>query len=114
MGLMRTEAAGDQIVNGAFGIIVVSSDAFAAGTASLPGPLSDAGNDWFVWVPFHFMTGAGASAGDEALVFRTSFDSRGMRKLKIGDVTAPVIEVEADLAGGTIDIGYSYREQIKT
>ena len=45
--------AGNSIIKGAFGIIQVSSDAFAIGITAIPGPFSDAGNDWFVWVPFN-------------------------------------------------------------
>ncbi len=34
----------------AIGMIVVSEDAFAAGIAAIPGPVSDIGNDgWFMW-----------------------------------------------------------------
>jgi len=38
---------------GAFGMIVVSDAAVAAGAASIPGPIADIGDDgWFVFVPF--------------------------------------------------------------
>ncbi len=38
-----------EFVVGAFGMLVVSEDAFAAGAASIPGPFTDAGSDlWMV------------------------------------------------------------------
>jgi len=47
----------DQIVSGeiqagAIGAISVTSDATAAGAASVPGPVSDPGADWFMYQPF--------------------------------------------------------------
>ena len=113
MGHQRIEAGADQIVGGAFGIIMVSGDAFAAGTASMPGPLSDSGDDWYVWVPFNFTSFVGTAPGEEPSVFRTAFDSRGMRKTKGGEVAAPIIEIESVVGGGVIDFSYTFRDQVK-
>ncbi len=109
--LQRLEAAGDQIICGAMGMIVVSADAFAAGVASMPGPLTDGGNDWFVWVPFGGFSFGGIGPGE--LLVRKEFDSRGMRKMKFGEVIAVVLEIEADLAGGALDAAVTWRFQTK-
>ena len=46
------QIAAVEVSMGAFGMIVVSDDAFTAGIGSVPGPVSDIGNDgWFVWQP---------------------------------------------------------------
>ena len=54
-------ASEDQI--GAFGMIIVSTDAASAGVASIPGPITDPNASWFVYVPFverfEFDTGSG-------------------------------------------------------
>ena len=103
-----------QIMHGAFGIIIVSGDAFSAGVASLPGPMSDSENDWYVWVPFTINTVDG-TADDQAIgqTGRVNFDSRGMRKMKFGEINAPVVEVVSDVAAGGIDLSYVWRHQYK-
>ncbi len=104
--------ASQSIVRGAFGIILVSSDAFAA--AVVPGPMSDSENDWYVWVPFAMNLGATVVAEDILANVRIDFDSRGMRKSKTGDVSAVIIEYVSDVAGGTMDLSYALREQFKS
>ena len=100
----------DRIV---FGMIVVSSDAFAIGVTALPGPISDPENDWIVWSPLMNSHGTD-TAQDVEFNDRVELDSRGMRKLKLGDVLAVMFEVESDVAGTTWDIAYAFRQQFKT
>ena len=100
------------IIGGAFGMYVVTADAFAIGITALPGPLTDSRNDWFVWQPF---TLGGTSASVTSLPgnVQIPFDSRGMRKLKDGDVLAVMLELESNVAAVTIDGAYSFRQQFK-
>ena len=108
-------AAANDIV-GVFGIIIVSSEAFSAGLASLPTPLSDPERDWVVWQPFGLYADATtpgeAATGANSI---TPFDSRGMRKMKTNDVMAPVFEAaQNDATTGTIiEMTYTWRDQIK-
>ena len=113
MAMQRVEAGADQIIRGALGIILVSQDAFDVGITALPGPISDSLSDWYVWAPFTLMSFVGVELGDQALMVRVDFDSRGMRKAKFGEVSAVVVELESDVAGGSVDIGYVFREQVK-
>jgi len=106
-------AAGNTIMRGAMGIILVSSDAFGIGVTAVPGPLSDSGADWYVWVPFTLAFDDVIANNDSVYVAHVPFDSRGMRKSKGGDVSAIVLEVEADLAGNSIDSSFILREQFK-
>ena len=109
-GIAAVAARGiDRIV---MGIIVVSSDAFGIGATALPGPISDGENDWIVWTPLMNVHGT-VAAEDNQFVDRQLIDSRGMRKLKLGDVLAVMFEIESDVAGTTWDIGYSFRQQFK-
>ena len=91
------------------GIMIVSADAFNIGVTALPGPLSDIENDWIVWEPLINAHTSSQAEGDIR-----SFDSRGMRKLKLGDVLAVMFEIESDVAGTIYDIGYAFRQQFKT
>ena len=106
-------AAGDTILRGALGMIVVSSDAFAVGVTAVPGPISDVGNDWFVWAPFNLLYDDVVTEFDSKYVATVPFDSRGMRKMKIGQNIVVVLEVEADRAGSSIDSSVSLRLQFK-
>jgi len=54
------QGAAVELQTGAFGAIIVSDTAVAAGVASLPDPVTDASDDgWFVWVPFTQISAAG-------------------------------------------------------
>ena len=113
--LVAGAPSGNSIIRGAFGIIIVSADAFAVGITAIPGPLSDSDNDWYVWAPFCHNV---QSADDEAIAIQANvslpFDSRGMRKVKVGDVSAVVVEYLSDTTGSVFDVGYVWREQAKT
>ena len=107
--------AGNSIIRGAFGIIIVSADAFTVGITAIPGPLSDSDNDWYVWAPFCHLLQSGDDEGLAILANVTMpFDSRGMRKVKVGDVSAVVIEYASDTNGTIFDVTYAFREQAKT
>ena len=106
-------SSGNSIIRGVLGLIVVSSDAFAAGIGSLPGPLSDSGNDWFVWAPFTLLFDDVIANNDSKYVTAVDFDSRGMRKMKFGQEIALILEVESDLAGSAIDSAVALRTQFK-
>ncbi len=86
-------AAAEQVVIGAFGMIVVNDLAIAAGVASIPGPVTDDEDDgWFVWVPFsHSQTVAGATS-TSAISKEFHFDSKAARRVEQGFGIALVVE----------------------
>ncbi len=103
-------------ISGAMGMIIVSENAFTAGIVSLPTPLTDTENDWFVWQPFVLHVDAtDPSANDVFSDFVVQFDSRGMRKMKAGDVIAIVYEAAQSLAitGTKLDLSTIFRSQFK-
>ena len=78
-----------EAASAAIGMIIVSEDAFAAGIGSVPGPVSDIGNDeWFMWQPLssYFDLIAG---GDP--LFQT-IDSKAKRIVREGSRVAVVAE----------------------
>jgi len=104
------------ILNGAYGLIVVSNEAFAAGLASLPSPMTEIENDWVVYVPFALRSESVATVITDLGAHRhIDFDSRGMRKLKLGDTLAAIVEIaQSDATTGTIvNLGVQLRSQFK-
>ncbi len=88
----------DQVVqsedpHGAYGEIVVTTNATTAGVASIPDPLTEPEASWYVYVPtycrFSFATAVGRQdVMGQANVFQ--FDSKAMRKVGIDDDLAGV------------------------
>ncbi len=101
---------------GAMGMIIVSEDAFLVGITALPGPLSDIENDWFVWQPWTLHSDAVDPTGNDVISnFSQAFDSRGMRKLKAGQVLAIVWEASQShaTAGTVVNCTMGFRVQLK-
>ena len=76
------QAASEEPV-GAFGMCIVSEDAFAAGAAAIPGPFTDASSDlWFVhqflYSAFQFLDATGVTNPTGS---QYKIDSKAMRKL---------------------------------
>ncbi len=87
--------AGDLSIVGAFGIGIVSAEAFAAGVGSVPGPFTNADwGGWFVWRSFghHFelQTAVAGFLGSWSM----EIDSKAMRKVSPNEVMVVVAESE--------------------
>ena len=90
----------DQTVNderpmGAFGMCVVSNEAFAAGVASMPGPFTDADSD--LWFVHQFMFAAFEQAGtvdgfETAAGQQYIINSKAMRKVTDDERVVMVME----------------------
>ena len=86
----------DLSYQGAFGIGIVSGDAFAIGTTAIPGPFTDSDwGGWFVWRSFsyflEFASGVGIMRGMEQL----EIDSKAMRKIGPNEVMVVMCESQA-------------------
>ena len=100
------QTAGSENQFGAFGLIVVSDLAIAAGVASIPGPFTDRNDDgWFMWQGFSqgIRVATAAGFGDYGKWY--PFDSRAMRKVEEGFGIALVVE-NGDPADGLL-VGFS-------
>ena len=91
----------DLAYQGAFGICVVSSDAFGVGASAIPGPFTDSDwGGWFVWQSFayrlEFSSGVGLLKAHETL----EIDSKAMRK--IGPNETMVVMAESQAGGFTV------------
>ena len=85
--MLSQDGGGSQFILGAFGMIVVSESALAAGSISLPGPITDIQSDgWFVHVPV-------SGEGPDGIV--VPFNSKAKRVIHDGSVIALMWEGEA-------------------
>ena len=85
--------AADLNIVGAFGICVVSTDAFAAGVASIPGPFTDAEwNGWFVWRSFSYVVEQSSDVGVMQAAKFQEIDSKAMRKIATNETIVQVAE----------------------
>ncbi len=91
-----TQAAADAEVIGAYGMAIVSDQAFAAGAASIPGPFTDADWDgWFLWggiaLSLQFVDATGVYVEDRLL----EVDSKAMRKVSDNETVVFMVESQA-------------------
>ncbi len=98
------EAANEQ-QHGAFGLVVVSDLAIAAGAASIPGPATDASDDgWFVWMPFAQSTDQSTGGRESQQWF---FDSKAMRRVEEGFTVAFMVENTSGIHAFDVLLGVS-------
>ena len=94
------QVAANEAPFGAYGICVVSNQAFAIGITAIPTPYTDADSDlWFVhgywYCPFAF----GSAVGFNNVSQRTDFDSKVMRRISEDETVVMVME-NGDATGG--------------
>ena len=109
-------AVGDGFDNSAFGIGLVTDEAFAAGVTSIPGPLSD--DDWDGWMWHQFLGPIIGQSVTELGVapmeaFRFDIDSKSMRKFEEGMTVVGVIELGSETGAATLKWGGRTRMLIK-
>jgi len=99
---VRTDNSGaDEQQIGAFGIIKVSNQAVTAGAASIPGPITDIGDDgWLVHVPFNnafeFSDATGFAPN---MATNEKFDFKSKRIVEEGFALALMVESAANSEG---------------
>ena len=92
--LLSNPAAIGDGYEGAFGMCVVSENAFGVGVTAIPAPLADVA--WNGWLVHRFFNVKGVSATLEdgpGASARYEIDSKAMRKFKATDVLVGVLEV---------------------
>ena len=104
-----TTPTADHQTHAAWGMIVVNDLAVAAGVASIPGPVTDRGDDgWLVWEPLQATLDFSTAVGKDykaGAVF--PFDSKAKRIIEEGFQIAIVVENAA--AAGTISFSGMFR-----
>ncbi len=90
------QATADETYAGAVGICVVQDAARAAGVASVPGPVTEVGQDmWLWWMPFVGRFEFGSASGFVLPFVHQIVDNRAMRKIEDGNAIVMVIETAA-------------------
>ena len=101
--------------SGAFGIGIAELPAFTAGIASLQTPITDVGaENWLYWTAVQcFDSTASLAAGNAgSMVFRTTVDTKAMRKISTNQVLYAAIEL-VEVGGATLQIHFDSRALFK-
>ncbi len=110
VSVKATTVTADLDIVGAFGMGIVSTEAFTAGIVSIPEPFNDADwGGWFVWRSFNyhleFISGVGTQFPD----WNFEVDSKAMRIAGPNEMLVLVAESQ----GGAYSIAASVRTLIK-
>ncbi len=96
VSIIPQAVSADVAIAGAFGIGIVSQEAFAAGVASIPEPFSDGDwGGWFVWRAFTYRLEFIDASGTEFPNWTLEIDSKAMRKVSTNEVAVLVAESQA-------------------
>ena len=110
VSIIPEDFTADIEIIGAFGIMVVSNEAFAAGVTSIPEPFSNGDGDWMVWRSFSYRFEFGS--GNSGFAFPDWYfeiDSKAMRKIGPNQVMVLIAESQA----GAYQISVPVRTLIK-
>ena len=101
----------DLNIQGAFGLGIVSDQAFAAGAASVPGPWTDQDWDgWYVWQAFALSLEVTTDIG-RLIPSNKEYviDSKAMRKVGANETVVLVIESQS----GSLNSFFGFRTLVK-
>ena len=105
-------AIGTNTMDAAFGVCIVSENAFGVGSTAVPNPVAD--DVWEGWL-YHryFLGGSGLSGAaiDNPCTFEV--DSKAMRKLRATDVIIGVLGVTEVGAAGVLNVSFDSRLLLK-
>ena len=100
--------------DGAIGICVVRSEAFAAGITAVPTPITDVDRNIWLWHQFFSLHGASATIDDAlgSTTQRFEVDSKAMRKINVGDTITAVVEA-TEVGASSLQIRFNTRILVK-
>jgi len=100
----------DVNIIGAFGIGIVSTEAFEAGVGSMPEPFTDADwGGWMVWRSFSYRFDFSSATGVQFPNWSFEVDSKAMRKVGPNDHLVAIAESQ----GGGFEISTPLRTLLK-
>ncbi len=96
----------------ATGVMLVSEEAFAAGVASIPSPITDIDDDW-LWHQWHSVQSGTLGAPGQGTEYRFPIDNKAMRRFPGGKVLVAVTEVILEDGTVVVDTILNMRGLIK-
>ena len=110
VSVFPTSAAADLNIVGAVGMGIVSDQAFDAGVASMPEPMTDANwGGWLVWHAFSYHLEFGTNASINYPRWDFEVDSKAMRKVGVNET----VIIIAESTTGAFSISASLRQLYK-
>ncbi len=108
---ITSSLAADLDFTGAIGLGVVTSEAFAAGVASIPEPFTDADwGGWMVWKSFAYSVDVLDATGTNTFPgWNFEIDSKAMRKVGPNSVAVGIAESQA----GAFNVNWVNRMLVK-
>ena len=108
---IKSNDEADLSIVGAYGVCIVTLDAFTAGTASVPSPFLDADwEGWFVWRSFSYtqlFVGAGANLVQNSI--HQEVDSKAMRKMGSNEVLVQVAASQSGAFGISMPLRFLFK-----
>jgi len=96
VSIIPSSTASDLSMVGAYGLAIVSDQAFGIGITAIPGPWSDPSWDgWFVWRPFGLRVEVIDSTGVFMSQHSQEVDSKAMRKITDNETLVLVAESQS-------------------
>ena len=109
-GTLQTAGAIGEGFFGAVGIAKVQTQAFQAGIASLPTPISEADSDAWMWHSFFDIRSGVIGASDGSGVVRMEVDSKSMRKFEgVEETMFAAVEV---VEIGSVDVDFFFDSRV--
>ncbi len=106
--LQTVSSAANSGMFGAMGIALVNSDAFAAGSGSIPGPFTDLNWDNWMWHSFWDVRTATNVLGDgvnaTSITQRIEIDSKSMRKWDPAETLVGMFEVGIESGTAVVNV----------
>ncbi len=100
----------DVTLVGAFGICVVSTEAFNVGITAIPEPFTDADwGGWYVWRSFSYRWEFATAEASNPINWNFEIDSKAMRKVSANETIVQIAESQV----GAFSISTPIRELIK-
>ena len=110
VSILPTIVSADLDIVGAYGMAIVSQEAFAAGIASVPEPFTDSDwGGWVVWGAFAYGFEFADATGVNFPNWSAEIDSKAMRKITPNEVIVTVVESQT----GGFSVSFNTRLLIK-
>ncbi len=100
--LRSDQEASSESYEAAYGVTVVTDEAVAIGVTAVPTPVAQSASDWHVFETMFGRFSLGSGVAFTELGHERVIDSKGARKVDLGEDMIEVVETGADSSGAVI------------